>query len=798
MMKTFLFVFAIFFATTSFASIWYVNSSASGGNNGISWTNAFSNLQDAITASAFGDQIWVAAGTYKPTNTTTRTIYFQVKNGTQLYGGFNGTETQLSERDPEANVTVLSGDIATPSTLDNSYHVVYFLNTGNQTLINGFKITGGMAVSSGAAESGGGVYASNSSAVVENCKFVSNSGNYGGAFAQVNTGICTVKNCVFEANLSYTVGGAVYLSNDQAFFTDSYFASNQSNGDGGAVYLNSSEFHFDRCVFAGNTSADDGSAFYIGNFAALILSNSLLVGNYASGQEVISMNETLNQEVSRMINCTVAHNRQLQNATGTRAITMNASSSIANTIIWDNGGEAEVLATGTSIDQCIIQPAPNNATGTNVLSTDPLFVTPGTLLTAPFDTTGLDYHLQLFSLGINYGTNSLVSGMIDLDSNPRIQGNVDLGAYEATFCNSSLTLDQAAPYVICGGGSLTLSVTGATAYSWSTGSTDSLITVSSSGNYSVVFEDPAGCRGAVMIPVTVVGLPAPVITYSGGTLSTGSFSSYQWSFNGSPIAGASGSTHIPLQGYGEYSVEVTNVSGCTGSESYCFSPAAISASGPTTFCSGGSVTLMAENGSGFAWSNGELDAEITVSTGGTYSVTVMNASAGCAITLSQVVTVIANPQPVITYSGGNLVTGAFSTYQWYYNGNPINGAVSSSLAPTNGNGAYTVLVTNANGCEGGAAVYNYSDLGLDNFENEAVSIFPNPVSRTGVLYLQSEIAAMGTGVLRLVDLSGKTCFEYRDVEIPGSISLTGIQAGMYVVELILDETTLLRRRLEVH
>lgn len=783
---------------TSFATTLYVNINASGSNNGTSWADAYTDLQDAIASSNFGDEIWVAAGTYKPTNTTDQAIHFYIKNGTKVYGGFNGTESLLSERNPQVNVTILSGDIGTSSIVDNSYHVVYFLNTGNQTLLNGFTITKGLAIGNAIADAGGGVYATNSSAVVENCTFITNYGDFGGAFAQVNTGICTVKNCVFEGNLSYTNGGAVYLSNDIAFFTDCYFASNQSNGDGGAVYLNSSEFNFDRCVFAGNTSADDGSAFYVGNFATLILTNSLLVGNYASGQEVISMNESLNQQVNQMINCTVAHNRQLQNGAGTRAITMNALSSIKNSIIWDNGGNSEIMATGVTITNCIIQSAPGNAPGTNVLSSDPLFILPGTLATAPFDTTSVDYHVNLFSDGIDYGLNAAVSGTTDLDGNTRIQNTVDLGAYETNFCTSPLTLDQNAPYTICGGTPLTLSVTGATSYEWSTGSSASSISVSTAGNYSVVFEDTSGCRGEINIVVTSSNLPTPVIDYTGGTLSTGSFSSYQWSYNGNPINGATGATHIPIQGYGEYSVTVTNAAGCEGNATYCISPASISANGPTTFCAGSSVTLTANNGDNFVWSNGDLNPAITVTTGGTYSVTVLNAAAGCTVTLSQQVTVNPNPVPTISYSGGNLVTQTFATYQWSFNGVPINGAVSSTLTPTSGNGQYTVTVTDANGCSGTSAIYNYSNVSLNELSTDAIRMYPNPVHENGELFFESTVTFTGVIRVQLYDINGKSCFNSVFTELPKSISLNGAEPGVYFVDILNDYTSVARTRIVIH
>jgi hypothetical protein len=50
------------------------------------------------------------AGTYKHTATADRTISFALKNGVGVYGGFAGTETMRSQRNPATNVTILSGD----------------------------------------------------------------------------------------------------------------------------------------------------------------------------------------------------------------------------------------------------------------------------------------------------------------------------------------------------------------------------------------------------------------------------------------------------------------------------------------------------------------------------------------------------------------------------------------------------------------------------------------------------------------------------------------------------------------
>ena len=76
-------------ATTSAlrTSLIYVKHDASGTNNGTSWANAYTDLQDALAAAQSGNEIWVAAGTYKPTSGNNREVFFQLKNGVAIYGG---------------------------------------------------------------------------------------------------------------------------------------------------------------------------------------------------------------------------------------------------------------------------------------------------------------------------------------------------------------------------------------------------------------------------------------------------------------------------------------------------------------------------------------------------------------------------------------------------------------------------------------------------------------------------------------------------------------------------------------
>jgi len=68
-------------------TIRYVKPTTSGTGDGSSWANASNNLQAMINASAANDQVWVAAGTYKPTTGTDRTISFSMKEGVAIYRG---------------------------------------------------------------------------------------------------------------------------------------------------------------------------------------------------------------------------------------------------------------------------------------------------------------------------------------------------------------------------------------------------------------------------------------------------------------------------------------------------------------------------------------------------------------------------------------------------------------------------------------------------------------------------------------------------------------------------------------
>ena len=175
------------------AQVLYVNSSATGNNDGYSWANAFTTL-DAALSSSENAAVYVAKGTYHPGDGTKRTDYFELTKS--IYGGFAGTEATLEERDIKANPTILSGDylgnddndITTSNSLRSENAQTVCRYRGN--ILSGFIIEGGNADQTGGYGGRGAAIFTygNFNGKITDCIFRNNSATYNSAIHFARSG----------------------------------------------------------------------------------------------------------------------------------------------------------------------------------------------------------------------------------------------------------------------------------------------------------------------------------------------------------------------------------------------------------------------------------------------------------------------------------------------------------------------------------------------------------------------------------------------------------------------------------
>ena len=315
------------------------------------------------------------------------------------------------------------------------------------------------------------------------------------------------------------------------------------------------------------------------------------------------------------------------------------------------------------------------------------------------------------------------------------------------------TVTPGGPTTFCAGDSVMLTSSSATGNQWYVngnpigGATNQAYVATASGDYTVTVTT-LGCVSSpsTTTTVTVNPIPAtPTITPGGPTtfctggsvtLTSSSATGNQWSLNGNPIGGATNQNYSAVAS-GDYTVIVTTL-GCSSPASSSttvtvnstpFTPT-ITPGGPTTFCTGGSVTLTSSGASGNQWSlngnpiGGATNQNYSATASGNYTVVVT--TSGCVSNPSAITTVTVNPIPATptitpggptTFCAGGSVTLTSSSAtgnQWYLNGNPIGGATNPNYSAT-ASGNYTVIVTS---------------LGCSSAPSSATTVTVNPIPAT--------------------------------------------------------------------
>ncbi len=242
----------------------------------------------------------------------------------------------------------------------------------------------------------------------------------------------------------------------------------------------------------------------------------------------------------------------------------------------------------------------------------------------------------------------------------------------------------------------------------------------------------------------------------------------------------------------EYVAVVNSFSGCESSDTLyvnALQQPTIRPAGAHTICEGDQLTLRSSqtNGATYEWfldgnsiprSN---DSVFQATEAGKYTLVVSNGR-GCEVAAADTVTITVNPlpNPVITDNNGTLSTsGTFDSYQWNRDGNAIQGATNSSYE-IDGDGSYTVTVTDDNGCSATSRPLNYHSNISDKSLNKGVRIFPNPAQSE--LFIESNFAVTAT----MYSVDGRLIASFGN----GRFDLSTFPQGWYLIRITDSEGNL--------
>lgn len=273
---------------------------------------------------------------------------------------------------------------------------------------------------------------------------------------------------------------------------------------------------------------------------------------------------------------------------------------------------------------------------------------------------------------------------------------------------------------ICEGGTTTLNATGigAVSYVWNNMALGQTYTVANPGIYTVVATSAANCTASATVSVSQKS--NPVVTVSGNLsfcdglstqLTASGGQSYLWrNAYGTQI---SNSPSVTLVDGGAYMVTVTDSNGCFASQQVNVTkknnPNVLIVPSTNEVCDGTPVTLSSAlyTGYSYLWSTGSRERQITVTSGGTYTLQVT--ANGCTSVDS--VEVVMYPLPEIYFTGNLAVCRGQSATIYAHSPNAVSylwntGAQTNYIHTTpQESTAFTVTVEDNHGCVNQDVIY---------------------------------------------------------------------------------------------
>ncbi len=181
---------------------------------------------------------------------------------------------------------------------------------------------------------------------------------------------------------------------------------------------------------------------------------------------------------------------------------------------------------------------------------------------------------------------------------------------------------------------------------------------------------------------------------------------------------------------------------------------------------------------------------VTYATAGTYTISLTATNANGTSATSRIVTVLASPAiPLINQNGNMLSTAMASSYQWYFMGYALQGAVSQTYNATQ-SGNLSVCVTNPVGCSACSAVLSFTaGIAEEDPTEGSLLIFPNP--NDGNFSIRYTLVQNQNLTVSILDLSGRLVYETKATGMTGqnllNVSNTSLAKGVYLIQFASKE-----------
>ena len=215
--------------------------------------------------------------------------------------------------------------------------------------------------------------------------------------------------------------------------------------------------------------------------------------------------------------------------------------------------------------------------------------------------------------------------------------------------------------------------------------------------------------------------------------------------------------------------------------------ASISASGSTSFCPGGIVTLTATTGSSYHWSNGETTRSINASSSGNYFCNVTQ-NGNTQTTNSISVTVYAAPvvSLIVNNPLNNTVplasnaipgSGNITGYQWRLNSSGISGASNAEYVATE-SGDYSLVATNSYGCSNSSTEASVTVPSNDCILAVPDGVYSDQLSESSAMIHWDPVGVTDSIIIRY-KIESSTDYIYIRLANTGqtSLQLNGLQPG---------------------